>query len=387
MQVNSPSQNKIIRSPKLIYIIFALLVFVSVLGLDFISWKKEKKAHFFTALSGEKKAAQHQEELEQAVLNSLPLHGISAESVQQFRDTQGVLHLMISLTSETYGKLESYLEAEFVKIKVSILEKNEQLGEEKNYYLWQVGGKKEKGLVILFSIRKEDAQKPPLPKVGTANTAAIIVDDMGYSLEAVQEICSFHAPLTVSIIPFSPFAHEVAQIAHQKGLEVILHLPLESINEREENTIQGIIHSRMSEEDVRRTVEANLEQVPYIKGINNHMGSKITANDVFMNIILEILKKRGLFFIDSRTTTRSIAYEVAQEMKIPSAYRHVFLDGENDEEYIKQQLIELFRIARKNGKAVGICHPSETTLKVLRENLHLAETYEVRLVSASQVVE
>lgn len=387
MQENSSSQNKSIHSSRLIYIIFALLVFISVAGLDYINWKKDKRAYFFSTLSGEKKAALRQEALEQAVLNSFPLYGISAESVQQFRDTQGILHLMISLTSETYGKLESYLEAEFNKINVSILEKNEQLGEEKNYYLWQVGGKKEKGLVILFSTRKEEAQKPPLLQMETANTAAIIVDDMGYSLEAIQDICSFNAPLTVSIIPFSPFAQEVAQIAHQKGLEVILHLPLESINEGQENTIQGIIHSRMSEEEVRRTVETNLEQVPYIKGINNHMGSKITANDIFMNIILEILKKRGLFFIDSRTTTRSIAYEVAQKMKIPSAYRHVFLDGENDEDYIKQQLIELFRMARKNRKAVGICHPSETTLKVLRENLHLAEKYEVKLVSASQVVE
>jgi len=145
--LNSRSEKNQNNQPqRLIYIVFSLLVLFSVIGLDFISWKKEKRSYFFSALSGEKKAAMSQEALEQAVLKSLTLNGISSESVQQFRDTQGALHLMVDLTAEVYGKLESLLESEFAKINAPVLGKEKQLGEEKDYYLWQVGEEKEKGL-------------------------------------------------------------------------------------------------------------------------------------------------------------------------------------------------------------------------------------------------
>ncbi len=380
-------KNQNSQPQRLIYIIFSLLVLFSVIGLDFIAWKKEKSSYFFSALSGETEATISQEVLEQVVLKSLTLNGISSESIQQFRDTQGALHLMVDLSEKVYRKLESYLEAEFAKINAPLLGKEEQLGEEKNYYLWQVGEEKEKGLIILFSVDKLEAKEPPPLLKEPRNRVAIIVDDMGYSLEAIRQLCSFRKPLTISILPFSPFAQETAQVAQQNGLEVILHLPLESVNNQDENNIDGLIHSQMSEEEIQKTVDMNLAQIPYIKGVNNHMGSKITPNEIFMRIIIQNLKDRNLFFVDSRTTPRSIAHEIAREMRVPSVYRHVFLDGQNQEEYIKRKLIELFRLAGRNGMAVGICHPVEVTLKTLRENLHLASEYNVELVFVSQVVE
>jgi polysaccharide deacetylase 2 family uncharacterized protein YibQ len=117
------------------------------------------------------------------------------------------------------------------------------------------------------------------------------------------------------------------------------------------------------------------------------MGSRITADSQLMSIILGRLKDRDLFFIDSRTTSSSVAYDIAQNLNIPSAYRHIFLDGELDERYIKRQLIELFRRAQKNGFALGICHPTKETLKVLKENFHLIDEYGLEPVRASQVVQ
>ncbi len=387
MQKSRSDRKKYIQPSHFILIIFSLLVLFSVLGLDFIGWKKEERSYIFSALLGEKKAAFSQETLEQVVLKSLPLHAISRESVQQFRDTKGALHLMIDLSSEAYEQMESYLESELAKVHAPILGKEAQPGEDKNYYLWQVGGEKEKGLIILFSVRKDSADEPVSRREEPTHQVAIIIDDMGYSLEAMQEIYSFQKPLTVSILPFSPFAQETARIAHQNNLEVMLHLPLESINSDGENDIEGLIHSQMSEEEIRRTMDTDLERIPYIKGVNNHMGSKITPNETFMNIILGAIKDKNLFFIDSRTSAQSMAYTVAQRMKIPTAYRHVFLDGETREDYIKNQLIELFRRAQRNKKAVGIGHPTNITLKVLRENLHLADKYKIELVFVSQIVE
>jgi len=383
MQRTKSSKKKEGQPPPIIFLIFSLLVVLSVFGLDFIGWRKGEQSYFFSLLLGEKKVTWSQGALEQAILQSLGSHGVFSDSIQQFRDPGGVLHLMVDLSSRTYGEVESSLESELNRAKASLLDKQERRGHEKKYYLWQVETEDEKGLIILFSVHEERTLLKKEPK----NKVAIIIDDMGYSLETIREICSLKVPLTVSVLPYSPLARETAWIAYQSGLEVMLHLPLESINDTENNDIEGLIHSRMSREEIERMVDSNLEQVPYIKGVNNHMGSKITANRALMDIILQRLMDRDLFFVDSRTSGRSVAYRVAQSLGIPSAFRNVFLDGSNQEEYIQKKLIELFRLAQKKGKAVGIGHPFKETLKVLKENLDLVNEFNLELVLVSQIVE
>lgn len=171
-------------------------------------------------------------------------------------------------------------------------------------------------------------------------------------------------------------------------MEVILHLPLESLNDFNANAAtEGLIHSGMSEKAVLEMLEANLTQVPFIRGVNNHMGSKITAERETMSLILARLKKDNLYFIDSVTSGSSIAFKLAREMSIASAYRHVFLDSETEEGYILKQFIQLLRQAQNRGMAVGICHPYASTLKVLSENLELFAEYNCEVVFASQIVE
>ena len=387
MQKSRISKKKNIHAPSFIFIILAVLAFISVIGLDYISWRSGKRSYFFAASSEKKKVAPAQETLEQIIQKKLSLHGILSESVQRYKDKKGILHLMVDISLTKFGELEPELQKELQERNVSLVKKEEQEGEDKNYYLWHVDEDEDKSLIILFSCYKKEPSPRVFPKEKAKNKVAIIIDDMGYSLKAIQDLCSLNRPLTVSILPFTPLARETARIAHQYGLEVMLHLPLESIIPNEENDIEGLIHSRMSEEEMIQTIEINLDNLPYVKGINNHMGSKITANKELMRIILEQLKKRRLFFVDSVTTNRSIAYKTAQELKIPSAYRHVFLDGEPDEEYIKGKLIELFRLAQKKGRAVGICHPYEETLRVLKENFHLAEKFNLEPVFVSRVVQ
>lgn len=386
MQTSRSEKGKNTQLPSFIFLVFSLLALFSVMGLDFIGWKNGERSYLFSALGGRKQASLNHETLNEIVLKSLTSQRISSESIQQYRDKKGTLHIMITLPLKKYKELEPLLEIEFKKANASVLEKEEQQGEEKSYYLWQVEGDREQRLTILFSSYKEKFIEEDSHPKKAKNKVAIIIDDMGYSLEAINDICSLKQPLTVSILPFSPLAQETAQIAHQSNLEVMLHLPLESVNSPEENDIPGIIHTQMSEEEIIETVDTNLDQVPYIHGVNNHMGSKITADEILMRIILKCLKERNLFFVDSRTTSRSVAYKVAQTLEIPSTYRHVFLDGENHEDYIKKKMIELFRLAQKKGKAVGICHPTEETLRVLKENFHLLEKFNLEAVFVSQIV-
>jgi polysaccharide deacetylase 2 family uncharacterized protein YibQ len=142
----------------------------------------------------------------------------------------------------------------------------------------------------------------------------------------------------------------------------------------------------MSQEDIRELVEESIARVPYLQGVNNHMGSKITQEETVMRPILEALKRRDLFFLDSRTTADSIAFDLARKMGLPSAYRNVFLDTPVGVEASKKKLSELIRISRKTGRAIGIGHPFPETLQALREGLPLLAGSGVKPVFVSEII-
>ena len=232
------------------------------------------------------------------------------------------------------------------------------------------------------------AKEPPAIKrpSAPAGKVALIVDDMGNSREALEELLDLGEPVTVAILPYSPYALETARKAHEKGLEVLLHLPLESLNgDGSETGTEGLIRSGMGEEEVRSLLAEELDRIPYVRGVNNHMGSKVTADPAMMRVILEPIKERGLFFLDSRTSGKSVAYDMAVSMGIPAASRQVFLDADGNTGLIKERLLELFRIARRDGRAVGICHPFQETLRTLKENFGLLASYRLEAVFASEM--
>jgi uncharacterized protein len=220
---------------------------------------------------------------------------------------------------------------------------------------------------------------------GTTAKAAVIMDDLGNNLDAVRALIALGKPVTAAILPFAAVTSETTRAAREAGLEIILHMPLESIGAREPNA--GRISGGMSREEVRSRVEACLAQVPGCRGANNHEGSKVTEDPVLMSMILDVLKERGLYFIDSRTTRDSVAYETARRIGVRAATRRVFLDEEADDGTIRARLEELFTAAKEHGTAIGICHPKRETLAALAKYLGLAERAGVALVFASEIVE
>ncbi|MFQ6108250.1 MAG: divergent polysaccharide deacetylase family protein [Candidatus Aminicenantales bacterium] len=375
------------KSPFFFPLVFMAIAFISALGLDYMSLKKGEKSYVFGAFPKKEKVITEEKTLDQIVRDNLSQHGIPEDAINPYVDTKGISHILIDLLLSQYKKVESSLEDDLRRTKVSVSKKEERKTDEKDFYLWEIKGKKKQKVILLFSCLKEKVagKKPPI--IEARGKVAIIIDDMGYSLNAIREIISLKRPLTVSVLPFSPYARETAQIARQNGLEIMLHLPLEAIHNQEGNNgTEGIIRSEMTESEVIQTLDRSLKQVPYIRGVNNHMGSKITTDVTFMRIILERLKERELFFIDSRTTSDSVAYYVAQILGIPSASRNIFLDTKMDEDSIRKKLIDLFRLAQKRGQATAIGHPTPQTLKVLKENLHLLDKYNLEPVFASQIV-
>jgi polysaccharide deacetylase 2 family uncharacterized protein YibQ len=230
--------------------------------------------------------------------------------------------------------------------------------------------------------------QPPIsipPDIKKLPRVAIIIDDLGYNRKKAQKFLELDAVLTFSILPYSPFTKKIAKAAYDKGMDVMLHLPMEPIEYPAIDPGPGVLLMSMSPDELIRQLKQDLDAVPEIKGVSSHMGSKMTAESDQMYQIFSVLKKRGLFFIDSRSTAHTVGRSSARLFKVPFAERDVFIDHKPNADFIRKQLKTLVRIAQKRGQAVGIAHPSKTTLKILRQELPELQK-QVELVPVSQLV-
>jgi len=215
--------------------------------------------------------------------------------------------------------------------------------------------------------------------------AAFIIDDLGYETEVAKKMMELEFPVALSILPFLQYSEFTAEEGEKNNKEIMLHLPMEA-NNNGTDPGPGAIKSDMSEEEIRQAVRDCIFNFPYIIGVNNHMGSKITEDREIMEIVLEEIKKYNLFFIDSVTTKDSIAYEVAREMEIKSAVRSVFLDNENDMDYIKGQILEVQETALREGEAIAIGHSRINTFYVLKRMIPELIKAGIEIVPVSELV-
>ncbi len=229
------------------------------------------------------------------------------------------------------------------------------------------------------------AEKPAAGPAGEAPLAAIIIDDIGYSPEIVRDLAALGRPLTLAVLPDCPHSRDSVQLALDDGLEVMLHLPLEALAPGAARA-PGTIDTGTPRAEIRRRVSAFLDEVPGVKGVNNHTGSKATEDPAVMLDVLEAVKERGLYFIDSRTSSRTVAYDAARALGVRCASRRVFLDQPPGADTVKKRLEELIQWARRDGRAVGIGHARPETVEALRAGLARAEAAGVRLVFASRIV-
>jgi len=223
--------------------------------------------------------------------------------------------------------------------------------------------------------------RPPRPRL------AIVVDDLGTDKRIAEELLRLNAPLTFSILPFQPHSRRIAEKAHAQGREVILHLPLEPRGFPLKDPGKGALFVAMSERELLRQLRKDLNAVPFIVGVNNHMGSRFMEHGVSVRLVLEELKKRKLFFLDSRTTAKTQGYQIARELALLAGERDIFLDNENDVQDIRTQLEGLIRLARDHGTAIGICHPYPATITALKGMISKIKAQGIRIVPLSQALE
>ena len=209
----------------------------------------------------------------------------------------------------------------------------------------------------------------PRPAPDARGRLAILLDDAGQKLDLVQAAAALPKEIGFAVLPFLPKSGESAEALHGAGHEIWLHLPMEPQTYPADNPGPGAIMMSMSTTELRSAVHAAIDNIPHAVGVNNHMGSKVTSDLKTMTWIMQELKARDLAFIDSRTTSRTVAEVAAAGLGVPANRRHVFLDNERDPASIRRQLAEAVLRCRMEGEIIAIGHLDPVTIKVLAQEL------------------
>lgn len=217
---------------------------------------------------------------------------------------------------------------------------------------------------------------------------ALIIDDLGNRHEAGKRVVSLPGPVACAFLPYGPYTDFLARQAHANNKEVLLHLPMQAVEPAPVMLGQGVLTLDMTEQQFRATLDYDIAAVPHLSGLNNHMGSLLTRHPGTMAWLMDAMAQRGdLFFVDSRTTSATVAEQLAVEYGIPNTIRNVFLDNEPNPAAVRAQFRKLVAMAKRNGTALGIGHPYPGTLEVLAVELRRLEQQGVQLIPVSRLIE
>ena len=234
---------------------------------------------------------------------------------------------------------------------------------------------RERPKAFSYNKKKKEDHRPYL---------VIVLDDWGYSDENFPMLEALSLPIDVSVFPDHRYTLEASRLAKKTGKEVMIHLPMEPENLARKNWEDNTITVDITEEEIRKILDEAIESVPYAVGVNNHMGSRATSDLRVMKVVIGYLKKKGLFFLDSVSTPKTVVRKVCRGLGLPYLARDVFIDNQSNLDYIKEQIKRAVRLAKKKGYAVLIGHDRENTLRALID----METYlreNAKVIKASEL--
>ncbi|MGE5484546.1 MAG: divergent polysaccharide deacetylase family protein [Ignavibacteriales bacterium] len=240
------------------------------------------------------------------------------------------------------------------------------------------GAAPEQGAVSQEDTPSQDGDGPML---------AIILDDWGFGVPGTKEALELPVPVTMAVLPYGPRSREEADEGRALGHEVILHLPMEPISNGRVGVREGTITVDMDDAEIKQLVERHVDAVRPVSGLNNHTGSRASADPRVARAVVEAAAEKGLFVIDSRTIGNSLLTAVAAQAGVPSAANEVFLDNQKDEEYVRSRLLLAASLARKRGAVIAIGHVHPVTVRAISGLIPEIEEMGVTLVKASRVVE
>jgi hypothetical protein len=226
---------------------------------------------------------------------------------------------------------------------------------------------------------------PPVVPPGQGARVALVIDDLGRRVEDVSDFAQLGVAISYGVLPFESRTAQVVEALRRRGGEILCHLPMEPSNGADPGP--GALTRRMNRQELVQATEWALDAIQDAVGVNNHMGSQLTADREVMSAIVEVLDQRRLFFLDSRTSSETVAYQTARELGLPAAERQVFLDPQSGPETVREQFARLLELARRRGAAIAIGHPHPSTLVVLREEVPRAVAAGYEFVPVSALVE
>jgi uncharacterized protein len=226
-------------------------------------------------------------------------------------------------------------------------------------------GKMKRFISIFVLIFSFGSTGTPISAAPQKPELAIVIDDLGNNMKGTKEMMELPVPLTTAIMPFMPTTKEDAELANKNGHEVIVHMPMEPKRGKRSWLGPGAITTDLTDEEIRSRVESAIKEVPHAVGMNHHMGSRATENERVMRVVLEVCKEHGLFYLDSKTTGKSVVGKLANEIGVPYVENNIFFDDIYTTAHITKQADRLAEKLVKNERIIAIGHVGITGTKMV----------------------
>ena len=355
-------------SKRSVIIVFNLILFCLLAAANYAVYREDLETTF-----KKKETDQKIENIRIAAFEVLDEYGFKRE---QFAIENGWLHIDVP-TDLSITRLYYDIVTRTRPYEARVLQGNEDLA---SGLVRLVLGYKNRAAIRLKFEENEEASH-------NIGYMAIIIDDFGYSTgDVYKRLIELPYDVTISVIPGLQRSREIAQIANNYGKEVMVHYPMEAEQEKVEDNGYTLF-TYQSQLGMRRRIRGALRSIPFAKGANNHQGSKATADRKTMDVLMNELARKKFYFVDSRTTNKSVAVDAALAAKVPVLYNDMFLDNDPELEAIKKQLGNINSIIQRKGRAVIIGHARETTFKALEEELPKLDKLGYKVVSVSTLIQ
>lgn len=370
------------QSSILFFALFIFFAFLIVIVLEYIDFKKGERSFIFTRVINLKTYSEKREQFNKEFLKMLEKNSIS---YNYFKDKHEKYHFKIDIKNLKFDSLLLKTQIIVKQLKGNLQLSEIKTSKTKSMLLFNLNFKRKISHVILVNKIKEYVAK--VKKVDNSPKIAFIIDDIGFKKAASMELKKLNIPITGSILPNTPFAKEEAIKLNSYGLEEMIHLPMQPKDSGIKLPRKVFVTINSTNREIKKLIKEAKKIVPFSKGMNNHMGSLVTARRGVIERVLRIVKKEGLFFVDSRTTYETVAYDVAKELKIKTTYRDVFLDDIQTYSHSMDQIQKLIEIAKNKGKAIAIGHPFKTTFNAIRDSIDDIYSNGIKIVFVSSLLE
>ena len=385
-----------------LFLAFIVIALATVVLLEYLDFKKGEHSFIFTKLIPLKKTTSKIQQFNTELIDILRKNKIPHD---YFMDEEKKYHFKLDIDQARFDGLITKIRILSEQVQGK-LELSEIQGlQDKSILLYEVKMEQKTTHLLLITRWREGvaAGKPheaekPVENVGRVKEKpkpvypypriAFIIDDIGaYDIGAL-ELKQLNIPITASVIPNSRHAREMVYWLHEYRLKTMIHLPMQPTNSNGKHyDPQYVITTSSSDQQIKALIQYAKQVVPTADGLNNHEGSLVTTNRPLMTRVLRIIKEENLFFVDSRTIGGTVAYEVAKELGIKTAYKDVFLDHIPNYSHSIAQIRKLVDIALQKGKAIAIGHPLESTLRAIKDSLGYIQKRGVKIVYVKDLLE